>query len=156
MRHQKIEFRHKVLLARPHPQSYAASVLLYKQLLNQDEDFIEHKTLSQHLVDGKINKSVIRRIFFRRLIARYGSVYCRLCKRHDLVVNFRSKSGPAKNPSRKDRKQDNWATIDHIIPISDGGLKYSFKNMMCLCNSCNNKKGNKRVIKTKTGLVLNG
>ena len=39
------------------------------------------------------------------------------------------------------------ATIDHIVPISLGGLD-SIRNMQLLCNACNNKKGNTHEIQT--------
>jgi len=34
-------------------------------------------------------------------------------------------------------------TIDHIIPISRGGAKFDYKNVVSCCSECNGKKGNK-------------
>lgn len=37
------------------------------------------------------------------------------------------------------------ATIDHIIPISNGGKRYNRKNICAACSHCNTVKGNRRV-----------
>lgn len=34
-------------------------------------------------------------------------------------------------------------TIDHIVPISKGGAKFDYKNVVACCSECNGKKGNK-------------
>lgn len=35
-----------------------------------------------------------------------------------------------------------WLELDHIIPISLGGIDHQ-SNLQTLCNKCNSKKGNK-------------
>ena len=39
---------------------------------------------------------------------------------------------------------ENKATIDHVIPLSKGGV-HSYSNIQCLCRLCNQKKNNRIV-----------
>ncbi len=147
---------HLVHTEEPHISSFAAAVLLHRSCQRIDEDYIEDADFKFRLAAGTINKGVIRRVFFRRL-QKQGRLFCVLCKRDDLIVRYPSRRKKKALPvKRRENDPDNLATIDHIIPLCEGGLKYSTRNMMCLCNSCNNKKSNYSVIKTSTGYMLNG
>ena len=35
------------------------------------------------------------------------------------------------------------ATIDHVIPVSKGGSRWSLANMVLACHACNNEKGDR-------------
>ena len=41
-------------------------------------------------------------------------------------------------------REDNAPELDHIIPLSMGGM-HTYTNTQCLCRSCNNKKSNKLI-----------
>ncbi len=57
-----------------------------------------------------------------------GSLKCFYCYKSELKINT---SGRA-----------NQATVDHYIPKSGGGDKFSASNFVVCCHSCNQRKGN--------------
>ena len=63
-----------------------------------------------------------RRAIFKR--DRYRCTYCG-CEVH-----------------RRDPRHPKYATIDHIVPLSKGGMSID-SNVTTACRECNGKKGNK-------------
>jgi 5-methylcytosine-specific restriction endonuclease McrA len=45
-------------------------------------------------------------------------------------------------PTQARVPQSNAPTLDHIVPLSKGGL-HSYENVQTLCSSCNSQKGNR-------------
>jgi len=45
---------------------------------------------------------------------------------------------------KKDKKKKNYATIEHIVPKSEGGIDHS-DNFAISCQECNNIRGNKSI-----------
>lgn len=130
---------HDILHDVTSPKAHAALIALNNQLKIQDIDYIEHLSLRQKLIDGVLNKTKIKSEFLKG-----KKLICSICKR-DLITTITPKSKTV---------PDNLATIDHITPLSAGGLRYSFRNMLILCHKCNNDKGSKRVVKTSDGSYL--
>jgi 5-methylcytosine-specific restriction endonuclease McrA len=61
---------------------------------------------------------VFYRLNIRKIFKRYGGICaCCLCESN--------------------------LTVDHIIPLSLGGHPYRVTNLQLLCESCNNRKGNR-------------
>lgn len=57
-----------------------------------------------------------------------GSLKCFYCHKSDLKISSRSRA--------------HQATVDHYIPKSGGGDKFSATNFVVCCHSCNQRKGN--------------
>lgn len=70
-------------------------------------------------------------MFFNKIKNKFGKLKCQICGNIDLIE---SNIGNKKTPS-------NLATIEHITPKSQGGLKYNDINFICTCNKCNNTRG---------------
>lgn len=135
---KKISFVDKIHFDSPDISSYAALVKLNEELQIQDYDYQENEKLSKEIKNGFINKQAIRKIFLKRWKEKYGKLYCYICGKDNL-----KESGP-RNEERK-RMPDNLATLDHKVAIVNGGLKYAFRNMICLCYYCNCTKGDKHL-----------
>jgi 5-methylcytosine-specific restriction endonuclease McrA len=108
------------------PKSLAAAILLRKQLLEQDIDFMS----KMDLINKRINFS---REYLEGVLNEKGTIKCTYCPKQDLIIEY------------DDMKVDNnvKATIDHIVPISKGGGVFDVKNITPCCGTCNTKKGNK-------------
>lgn len=114
------EYKHYVYLQEPHPQSYAALILITRQYIRLDPE-----------ANPEINWQIYkwrRKQVLKEHFAKYGKYICTYCKRDDLT---------------EDIKQSNVrrVTIDHIIPIGRGGRLTAKNNMTICCSACNNKKG---------------
>ena len=48
-----------------------------------------------------------------------------------------------KAPSRRIPWDQNFLTLDHIIPVCNGGA-WANRNLQVLCRHCNQRKGNSR------------
>jgi 5-methylcytosine-specific restriction endonuclease McrA len=68
-----------------------------------------------------------RRLFLSEQ-RKKGSLKCFYCKKDNLKL---------RSLARKDQ-----ATVDHYVPKSGGGDKFSSSNFVVCCHSCNQRKGN--------------
>ena len=64
-----------------------------------------------------------------------GPLMCEYCPRGPLRIYDISGNGPKFNPK-------DGATVDHKIPQSKGGDRYSYSNLAVCCYKCNQAKGN--------------
>lgn len=63
-----------------------------------------------------------------------------LKEKGELVCTYCGKRNLKKDAPDYDKM---LATIDHIIPLAKGGLKYDLKNLTVACSPCNNNKKDK-------------
>lgn len=73
--------------------------------------------------------------WLRNRLKRHGKLVCEYCGREDLIIPKKHVKTCAKN----------FATIDHVIPLSRGGPKFDTTNFAVACRTCNNRKGEKLV-----------
>ncbi len=107
----------------------AAGVLLkrYYQLRDVDNDGSHAKRIRKKI---KFSQN-----YLTKIKAEKGVLSCTYCPRTNLIIEKKGKRIP-----------DSFkATIDHIIPISNGGARYDEKNICVCCGKCNSKKGSKSV-----------
>lgn len=128
----------------PYPGSRAEYILFREKLRQQDDDFQKELNIREQLKSGKTNKTILRKIFFKKIRRKYGCLVCEICGKRNLI---RAESGCTIG-------QHNMATIDHKIPLSEGGFKYTFSNWICACWLCNFKKDNRRAVKTNKGYLV--
>lgn len=103
--------------------------LLTKFYKTRDEDYIIETFMRENHL-----KQMSKELFFERFIQKHGMLKCQICGKENLI--------------RFDKnKVDISATIEHIIPKKEGGLRYSSSNFICSCNNCNNNRGDKPLIK---------
>lgn len=72
----------------------------------------------------------LRTRVFKAKLHRYGEVLCYCCKRPVLFVE---------------------ATLEHIIPVSDGGHPTDMNNLDISHGPCNSKRGNLRGVYRRLG-----
>jgi 5-methylcytosine-specific restriction endonuclease McrA len=109
--------RHRVLVENPHPQSYAARVLLRTMLsMETRAEWLE-----------------FRKSFLAKEKEEKGDLVCAFCGATNLKeeVEF---------PHTKSRLRE-LATLDHVNPRCNGGSEYDPKNLVVACHPCNHKKG---------------
>ena len=95
--------------------SYDTTIKTEKLVITIPEIFVLNKIVKPHKATRKNSISRIK-------VYERDNYTCRYC---DCSLNSKNR------------------TIDHIIPTSRGGDKYSYKNVVACCRKCNTKKGNK-------------
>lgn len=107
-------------------KTLASLILMNKEYALQDEDFLK----SMEYTYKKIN-------FSRETLSEWqnkiGNLFCVYCKKQDLIIEL---EGMSVSNNIK-------ATIDHVVPISEGGDVFNIENVVCACGKCNTKKGSK-------------
>ena len=111
--------RHRVRVENPHPKSLAAGVLLTRSLEEQE----------------RAQWVSFRSAFLKRVEAHSGNLSCHYCGRKGLVSELPD------DYSRADLKR--LATLDHVVPRSQGGAEFDKGNIVVACHPCNQRKGNK-------------
>ena len=109
--------KHRLLVADPHPQSLAASVLLKADL-------------SCQLVAEWLT---FRTAWLTRQKERHGDLVCHYCRMGGLQMDL-----PA-DATKADLRH--LATVDHVNPRANGGAEYDEANLVVACHPCNNRKG---------------
>lgn len=107
-------------------KTLASAILLRKQLLEQDIDFMS----KMDLINKRINFS---REYLENVLKEKGTIKCTYCPKKDLIIEYDDVR----------INNDVKATIDHIIPVSKGGGVFDVKNITPCCGTCNTKKSNK-------------
>jgi 5-methylcytosine-specific restriction endonuclease McrA len=123
---------HGIYPEHPHEKSYAALVLLNRNL--------EKAEIDSHIIDldlnieaGNVGKWEIQVAFNTRFLRKqqelHGALTCVYCGKTNLVID-----SPIKNI---------LATADHVIPKSKGGHPFDERNLVVACSPCNGRKGDK-------------
>lgn len=108
--------RHKVRIEEPHVGSMAAGVLLKRKLQDME-------------LDHWFN---FRRDVFKKVREKHGRLWCHYCGKDNLLEDVTE--GMGKEEMKK------LATLDHIVPRSQGGAEYDEDNVVVACYSCNQRK----------------
>jgi 5-methylcytosine-specific restriction endonuclease McrA len=122
--------KHTVLIDDVQVNSYANLVLLNK-VYSKMEQTRWRKARQEFLQEELKNK---------------GSLRCFYCQKDNLKI--------------EESKRQNKATVDHVVPKSNGGDKFSHTNFVVCCDSCNRRKGsmtseeflNSKYLKTKKNI----
>lgn len=119
--------------------------VLYESNLEGPE--LSHK-IRKMCKTGRTNFQMLKFVVKDNFKMMDGSLTCRLCGRNDLIDVQEIESNPEDkfNILRTEMK-DRVATIEHINPISKGGLKYDPSNMTITCYNCNCNRGVKEIKK---------
>ena len=113
--------RHYIYMKEPNSKSYASYLLL-------KDEYIKNVFLNENPIAKKIKFS---RDTLTKWKNKLGTLNCIYCGGENLQIQY---DDFHINPQKK-------ATLDHIIPISDNGNIFDIDNVICSCESCNNKKG---------------
>ena len=113
--------RHRVRVENPHPKSLASQVLLTRSLEVQER---------AHWVSFRNN-------VLARQKAQHGHLWCYYCGRKGLIAELPD------DATRADLKS--LATLDHVVPRSQGGAEYDERNVVVSCHPCNQRKGSKMI-----------
>jgi 5-methylcytosine-specific restriction endonuclease McrA len=117
--------KHTVYLDHPCSNSYASLVLLQDDLLKQDADYLANQYDRMELVR-------LSRAFLNNVLEEHGDLQCTYCRKSDLIIE---EEGMKVQASR-------MATIDHVVPISEGADPFDTSNLVVACRICNGKKSN--------------
>lgn len=110
------------------PNTHASYVLLKKYYFENDET-------NMKLLSNRMRMVAFSRNFLSKKLADDGVLICTYCKKSHLQIQFDNVQIP--NSIK--------ATIDHIIPISDGCDPFDESNINVACGKCNSKKGSMSV-----------
>lgn len=84
--------------------------------------------LTQKLMDAKEKEIIEEWLKFRLdFLSGYKTLTCTHCGKTDLQIETDD--------------EDKLATVDHVLPLSQGGDKYDTKNCIVSCYPCNNNRG---------------
>lgn len=106
------------------PKSQSAGILLKDYLRSQDEDFIN--STRHQMIE-------FSRSFLTEQQEKLGSLTCKYCEKPNLIIEYEGMRVP----------RDIKATIDHVVPLSDGCDPFDKNNIVVACEKCNSKKGSK-------------
>jgi len=108
---------HNVLVDNPHPKSFAALVLLTKNLSPRP---VGYKDWLRY-----------RKWFIREHLRKHKELSCFYCGKSSL--------------KKQSNYTDQLATLDHVKPLSKGGERFHSSNLVVACYSCNSRKRDKSV-----------
>ena len=117
------------------PQSYAALVLLNDMFRKLDVDYLNEYQI-------RARKIGFSREFLTEQKEIHGDLVCTYCGTPHLIIEM---EGMIVSQKRK-------ATIDHIVPLSEGVDFFDKKNLTVACGKCNSSKGSLSVEQFKMKL----
>ena len=132
-RNSKKRLFHKILVDEPHIDSLASYLLMKKDFERLDPYIKEQK------IPFRIWLTFRNRLLLRLKKQNKGNLICTYCRREHLVTNFQLKG------IRQERK----ATLDHVVPLAKGGMRFDESNLVACCSKCNEKKGHLREFPNK-------
>ncbi len=97
-----------------------------------DMDYIIEKIIRAEILKGNLINIKIKKRFFQKVKNKFGRLKCQICNNDDLI-----------EIGKNGKQPHNLATIEHVIPISQGGLRYVDSNYICTCSKCNGERGDK-------------
>ncbi len=108
----------------PHTKSLAAAVLLKHQYKLLDDSIIDKH---RHIY----NRILFSREYLNRILKEKGHLQCTYCGKDNLIIEEHGML----------LKDDIKATVDHVIPVSEGINVFDYKIIVVACGVCNRKKG---------------
>jgi 5-methylcytosine-specific restriction endonuclease McrA len=118
---------HVIFNVTPSPRSWSSYIMMKEELRSMDEDVLEEKEVLYRYLSK-------RYLFLVRRLKRRGELRCDYCGRPGLVIGHNRQSNNG---------IPNLATIDHIVPTSEGIDRLDEKNWGVACRKCNGKKGSR-------------
>jgi len=111
-----------------HPHSIVQYNFYKHGLSTLDRDIQENTIIREMVIAKEDNFSQIKLRFFRKMEAE-GKLICIYCQ-----IDLKIYTGITKNfPS-------DMVTLEHLVPLSQGGLKYHESNFACACSGCNGQR----------------
>jgi 5-methylcytosine-specific restriction endonuclease McrA len=118
------------------PKSYASYILLKNDLIERSNDYVYYDIHNNGRLYKVLTKNYKRINFSRKFLTymqeKLGVLECIYCGKNNLKIEL----GPRVRTNIK-------ASIDHIIPVSKNGSLFDIENIVCACQICNQRKGNK-------------
>ncbi len=96
------------------PKSFLSYIMLKNDYKLLDIDYIKEREVKSEIKKGNYINMGIRKAFFKKVKRKFGRLKCQVCNNDNLIEKAQG----------KEKKSPNLATIEHVIPISEGGLKY--------------------------------
>lgn len=110
----------------PTSKSLASLVLLNDYYHAIDYDY-------QATLEFRMKRVEFSRTTLKRWQKQIGSLFCVYCDKPDLIIELEGMSVP----------NEYKATLDHIVPVSEGGEVFDINNVICSCGTCNKRKDSK-------------
>ena len=107
--------------------SFFKYILFKIELAKLDRDIQANAVLREMVIAKEITFAAIKKIYLKKM-ERLNKLFCIYCQK------------PLKIYTVKGNLPEDMATIEHVIPLSEGGLKYHESNFACACPKCNNKR----------------
>lgn len=104
-------------------------------LYELDEDIQTERNRRQMLIEGKITFRVIKNTFLKKL-RKQKRLRCIFCQKK--LKLYKGVYGVLPK---------DMATLEHLVPLSFNGLKYTESNFGCSCSDCNNKRDIRPIFK---------
>ena len=121
---------HRIYSTPKSNKSHAAYILLFDKLRSLSDGPDWAVELKKWLP--------FRKEFLQNELKEKGKLICTYCGKNDLIQGYHEFEKKHLNMQFK-----NLATVDHIHPLSLGGVKYDKDNCCVACEPCNTKKANK-------------
>ena len=124
---------------------------LKRSLVTQDADIRLNSKYRRALIEGTITFTTLKDKFFKRMESE-GKLICVYCQEPLKIYQIEERARYSKD---KYQVPKDMATIEHLVPVADGGLKYVESNWACACSKCNNKRDRLPVFKvTETKYIF--
>lgn len=92
---------------------------------------IKYKISKEYLPKSKIKKVWFSRLFLEKKLKEFGELKCYYCINRNLKIQWNSNFFIPPNK---------LATIDHVIPLSQGAIFDDESNLVVSCMYCNSRK----------------